>query len=556
MPSWGGDRLAAHGLLAVEHRKAIPGAPQNLTGLYDETLAEAPERVAIVGRSGSLSFAALEAQVNAACGYLAGLGVRASDRVAASLVNDIDIVVAFLAVQRIGAIWVGINRAYALGERRHFLTDAEVSVLVAEPAIAAETATIAHTLPGLRHVIVLNALDARSSEWHRGLQSHSGTGRPDVEIDPFAPAAITYTSGTTGLAKGVVHSQHNILVAATVAEVMAVDSRPEVIRGISSPLTILNLMILGPVATLARGRRTVCMDRIDVLGIVEWVRRERVNTLTLVPASLNDLLTRPEVDQRDLDSLTWVVVGAGAVPEGMARLYRRRFGHDVTVSYGLTENPATVSRSDAQTRDVPGAVGWPLFHLEVAILDDAGRPARPVTHGEVCVRAAREGSWAHVYTPALGYWKDAEATAELLKDGWLHTDDIGFLDEAGQLYIQGRRGDVISRGGANIYPAEVERVLRQEPGLQDCAVTGVPDARLGQTLAAYIQPSPGVTGAELIERLRQRCATEIARYKTPVHWIIVDVMPRNTMGKVVKGDLPDIMVPHASRAAESREETE
>jgi acyl-CoA synthetase (AMP-forming)/AMP-acid ligase II len=195
------------------------------------------------------------------------------------------------------------------------------------------------------------------------------------------------------------------------------------------------------------------------------------------------------------------------------------------------------------------SIGRPLFHLEVAILDDAGSPAQPGTRGEICVRAACDGSWANVYTPALGYWGNAQATAELLRDGWLHTDDIGYLDEAGQLYIQGRHGDVISRGGANVYPAEVERVLRQEPGLADCAVTGVPDARLGQTVAAYIQPTPGVTGAELAERLRQRCATEIARYKTPVHWIVVGAIPRNTMGKVVKRDLPDITETQASRAA-------
>lgn len=549
MPSWDGARLAAYGLRAAPHRKAIPGSPRNLTELFDAALAEAPDRVAIVGRSGTLSFAALEAQVNEACGYLAGLGVRPSDRVAASLANDLDVVVAFLAVQRLGAIWVGINRAYALGERRHFLGDAGVRVLLAEPAIAAETAAITHDLPGLHHVIALDSLDTDSSEWHRGLRTHSGAGRPGVEIDPFAPAAIAYTSGTTGRAKGVVHSQHNILVASTVAEMMALDSRPEVIRGVSSPLTILNLMILGPVATLARGRRAVCMDRIDVLGLVEWVRRERVNTLTLVPASLNDLLTRHEVDERDLESLTWVVVGAGTVPEGMSELYLRRFGHSVTISYGLTENPTTVSRSDTQTQDLPGAVGRPVFHLEVAILDDAGSPAPPGMPGEICVRAARHGAWANVYTPALGYWRNPQATAELLRDGWLHTDDIGYLDEAGQLYIQGRRGDVISRGGANVYPAEVERVLRQEPGLADCAVTGIPDARLGQTVAAYIQPTPGITGAELTQRLRQRCAAEIAKYKTPVHWVVVDAIPRNTMGKVVKRDLPEIAPAQASGAA-------
>lgn len=534
--SWSAELLTAHGLLPSPHRQPIPDAPQNLTELYDSTLAAEPARVAIVGRSGALTFEGLEAQVNAACAFLAELGVRAGDRVAASLRNDVHVVVAFLATQRLGAIWVGINRAHVLKERRHFLADAGVSVFIAEPEIATDTAA-AVSLARLRHIVVLDTADTASSAWHRGLRSHSGAGRPDVEIDPFAPAAIAYTSGTTGLAKGAVHSQHNILVSATVSELTAVDRRAGVIRGTASPLTILNLMILGPVATLARGLRTVCMDRIDVLGVAEWIRQEKINTLSLVPTTLQDLLTRPDIDQRDLASLTWVVVGAAMVPEGIGKLYRDRFGHDFTVSYGLTENPATVSRSHAQTPRVQGAVGRPLFHLDVGIFAETGAKLGPMAHGEVCVRAATEGAWANVYTPVLGYWNNPQATAKLLHGGWLRTGDIGYLDERGELYIQDRRSDVINRGGANVYPAEIERVLREEPGLHDCAVTGRPDARLGQTVAAYIQPVAGVDGQELMQRLQQRCAREMAKYKVPAHWVIVEALPRNAMGKIVKSRL-------------------
>src|SRR5260370_292408 len=161
-------------------------------------------------------------------------------------------------------------------------------------------------------------------------------------------------------------------------------------------------------------------------------------------------------------SLTWVVVGAAMVPEGMDKMYRDRFGHDFTISYGLTENPTTVSRSHEQTARLPGAVGHPLFHLEVGICDETGATLAPGAPGEICVRAAAKGPWANVYTPALGYWNNAEATAKLLKDGWLHTGDVGYLDERGELYVQDRRSDLINRGGANVYPAEIDRVLREE----------------------------------------------------------------------------------------------
>ena len=536
-PAWTAERLAHHGLVGSPVRNPIPDAPQNLTELYDATLAADPDRVAVVGRSGALSFRVLENQVNAACAYLLDCGVAPGERVAASLANDLDIVVAFLSVQRLGAIWVGINRAYAQGERRHFLSDSGASLFIADRGIAADTATIGQELPALRRIIVVDAADTSSSEWHLGVRSHAGAARPDIEIDPFAPAAIAYTSGTTGLAKGAVHSQHNILVAATVAELMAKDSRPGVVRGAASPITILNAMILGPVATLSRGARVVCMDRVDVLGVAEWVRDEKINTLSLVPTILLDLLTRPDVNQKDLESLTWVVVGASMVPEGLDKLYRDRFGHDFTISYGLTENPTTVSRSHAGTPSVHGAIGRPLFHLQVRICDDQGASVAPRAHGEICIRATTEGPWANVYTTVLGYWNNAAATAKLQKNGWLHTGDVGYLDENGELYIQDRRSDLIIRGGANIYPAEVERILRQESDVVDCAVAGQPDPRLGQTVVAFIQPSSGVSGEDLIERLQQRCVREIAKYKIPSRWVIVDAMPRNAMGKIVKARL-------------------
>lgn len=535
--TWNAERLAEHGLVgSVEHRP-IPAAPQNLTEIYDSTLAAEPSRIALVGRSGELSYGALEAQVNAACGYLAELGVSETTRVAVSLANDIHVVVAFLAVQRLGAIWVGINRAYVLSERCHLLTDAGVEVLISEPKIAAETTTLASSLPAIRHIVILDAADPSSSQWHRGLQRHRGANRPRVRVDPFGPAAIAYTSGTTGVPKGVVHSQHNILVSATLAELMALDKRPEVIRGSASSLTILNVMILGPVATLARGLRTVCVDRVDACGVAEWIRNQGINTMALVPTTVLDLLTRPDIDQKDLSSLTWIVVGAAMVPEALAKLYRDRFGHDFTVSYGLTEMPTTVSRTHPQSPRSQGAIGRPLLHLEVGIMDENGSRVVPGQSGEICVRAAKTGPWADVYTAPLGYWNKPEATAKLLSGGWLHTGDIGYMEESGELFIQDRRNDLINRGGANIYPAEIERVLRAEPGLHDCAVAGRPDERLGQSVAAYVQPSAGVDADELVRRLQQRCAREIAKYKMPAHWVVVQSLPRNAMGKIVKSQL-------------------
>ena len=533
---WTSEALFAHGLLPAPKRVPIPGAPEHLGVLLDAALAKVPEQEAIIGRYDRLTFRELEARANAGAAFLRELGVGEGVRVACCAANDAEIVVAFLAVQRLGAIWIGINRNLGPGEKLYLLRDCGARVFLAEQPFAQQAEEGRSDLPELRALVRLGATDAEN-QWAPALRRLAGARRPDVEIDPWAPAAIAYTSGTTGFPKGAVHSQHNILLAATISEHMAIDRRPEVIRGTASPLTILNFMILGPVATLARGARTVCMDRTDAAGVAEWIARERINTTSLVPTIVKDLLTRPDIDPESLSSLTWIVIGAAMVPEGLPALYRARFGHAPTIGYGLTEQPTAVTRTHDKTPPVHGAIGRPLPHLQVSMLDAQDQEVPRSTAGEICVRAVAQGAWADVYTPTLGYWNKPEATAALLRNGWMHTGDIGIMDAAGEVFIQDRRSNLIVRGGANVYPAEVERVLRQERRVYDCAVIGRPDERLGQTVAAVIQPAANVPTEGLVEDLEVLCAREIARYKIPVQWRVVDELPRNALGKVIRAEL-------------------
>lgn len=534
--AWDENELRQLGLTPPSMRQAIPDAPQDVATVLEPALRGTPDAEAIVGRHARFTFRQLDQAVNAAAAFLQTLGLKSGDRIAASIANGTDIVIAFLASQRLGAIWVGINRNYAQGEKAYFIRDAGVSVYLADKDTAAQLEPLKTEFGDLTVVVVQ---PGEESQWSRALLTHAAAPRPQVVIDPFAPAAIAYTSGTTGFPKGAVHSQHNIMVSATFTEHMAGDRRPGVTRGTSSPLTILNIMIGGPIATLSRGVRQVCMDRIDVAGIVEWVKQERINTLNLVPTLVYDLLTLPNIDQNDLRSLTWMVVGAALVPARLPLLYLERFGHRMTIGYGLTENPTAVTRSDDKTEGTEGAIGKPLPHLHVAILDEAGVEVARGEIGEICVRAIEHGPWKDVYTPTLGYWKRRAATDEVLRGGWLHTGDLGSMDEHGQVFIRSRRSDLILRGGANIYPAEIERVLREDPRVVDCAVIGKPDSRLGECPVAFIQAAAGNATQALIEDLKLRCQPRIAKYKIPVDWFFIDQLPRNTMGKIVRSQLRD-----------------
>jgi long-chain acyl-CoA synthetase len=490
-------------------------------------LKDRPDGEALVGRYERYTYRQLDAAASRAAAALARRGVGPGDRVAAILPNTSDIVVAFLGAMRLGAVWLGINRALAKPEKEYLLDDAEPSIVLADPDIAAEVG-------GFHPQVVMVTPGDPMGEWNTELREAAGLEPPTVEIDPDAPAGIAYTSGTTGYPKGVVHSQHNLTLVAAVrasqGDVTA-DSR----LGVMLPLTILNVMILAPLSAIRAGGCCVAMDCIDPVGIAEWVRNERITSFGSVPTILHDLLTHPEVTSEDLKSLTNPSVGGADCPEEFRELYRERFGTEVRQGYGLTEAPMAVTLERPDGLAIAGSSGPALPHVRITVRDENGEELPPGEVGEVCVEAAAEGPWAGVYTPMLGYWRRDNATVEALRGGVLHTGDLGMLDENGNLFIKGRRGDVIIRGGANVYPAEVERILHQDPRVAACAVVGRPDERLGERVVAYVQVAPDETLDG--EVLRAHCIENLARYKVPAEFRFVEAFPLTAMGKIRKVDL-------------------
>jgi acyl-CoA synthetase (AMP-forming)/AMP-acid ligase II len=457
--------------------------------------------------------------VNRAARELAALGIGRGDRVAACLPNDVDLVIAFLATARLGAIWVGVNRPLAPPEKRWLLEDSGAKVYLVAPDLADQVdgpARIVPVTPG--------------SVGRAGPEAE----RPRVAVDPHDPAAIAYTSGTTGFPKGAVHSHHNLLLPGAVAAATGAYG-PELRQGVVLPLTILNLIVLAPLVAFQDGSCCVCIDRIDPEGLAEWVRRERVGHFAAVPTVYYDLLTHPNVKREDLASLRRPEVGGAECPEEFRRLYRERFGADVVIGYGMTEAPTAVTRTDGAAAPAPGLCGRAVPQVEIVILDEKDQPVPTGEIGEICVAPRTSGPWAGVYTPMLGYWNKPDETAKALRNGVYHSGDLGFLDARGDLYIRGRRNELILRGGANVYPAEVERALQEHPAVAAAAVLGRPDTRLGQRVVAAVQLVAGreVTPAELADFARER----LARYKVPEEIALVAALPRNAMGKVVKREL-------------------
>ncbi len=526
---------AAHGL-TPSRRPEIPGDRATVGAVLGWGARTSPDRLALVGRNGRYTYGQLSAVVDRAANAMLGAGIKRFDRISGSLPNDVEIVIAFLATMRIGAIWVGLPRILSLPEKLFILEDAGVSLLLCDKALKAQLEARAEGAPGLTHIWDAEPGDP-DSEWSRRL--HAASARPpQVEpIDPFAPAAIAYTSGTTGFPKGAVHSQHNMLVPGAVLVAIG-DFGPQDNTGVVLPLTIPNLIIVGPLALLQAGGATICIDRIDPEGLAEWIRREGIIHMTAVPTVYHDLLSRPEL-QEGLDSFIRPECGGAEMSEELRRLFHTRFGREVQIAYGLTEAPTRVTWHQ-DDKPVAGACGQACPHLTIHVLGEKGEALAPGEIGEIWVGPREEGPFAGVYTPFLGYWMRPEATHEALRDGLLNTGDLGCLDAAGNLFIKGRRKELILRGGANVYPAEIERVLCLDKRVKAAAVLGAPDARLGERVVAFVQFEEG-QGASF-EDLRALCEANLARYKVPSEFRAVEEFPRNAMNKIVKPKLAALLV--------------
>jgi acyl-CoA synthetase (AMP-forming)/AMP-acid ligase II len=451
--------------------------------------------------------------------------------------NDTDAVVAFHGTMRLGAIWVGVNRVLAPAEKAYILADAGASVLLCDSEIAAQIAGVSASLPELRAVLVADPGD-HDCQWQHALAAASPIDRSAVDIDPNMPAGIAYTSGTTGRPKGVVHSHHNLLLPGA-ALVASRGYGAELRKGDCLALTILNMMVLTTLLVSQAGGTCVIMDRVNARGIADWVRRERITTWNGVPAMLWALASTQSSVASDLASLDEVWSGGDACPEHIRDRFQEKFGLAPVGTYGLTEAPTVVTIDDRDGPRAPGASGRALPHLEVTVRDGDGKPVPAGEVGEVCVGPRRDGPWAGAYRPMLGYLHHDEATAAALRGGVLHTGDLGSLDGEGFLTIRARQNAVIIRGGANVYPAEVERVILSVPGVRACSVFGVPDERLGQRVAALVEPDDGASVS--LDEVVARCAAELARYKVPERLGVVEQLPRNAMGKVERGKLVDLL---------------
>ncbi|GGJ13543.1 2-succinylbenzoate--CoA ligase [Alicyclobacillus cellulosilyticus] len=442
-------------------------------------------------------------------GQLAARGVHPGDRVAVLMRHGLEYALTVHAVIQAEAVLVPVNWRLAASEIAWQLADADVAWLLCDEACAGLAADAA--------ALVTPAVPVWNVADDPGPPDAPARGRETIDLG--AVFTIIYTSGTTGLPKGAVLTYGNFLWS-------AMGSAPQlgVLPG-DRWLVPMPLFHVGGLSVLMRsviyGTAAVIHDRFDPLQVLEALTRDRITLLSAVPTMLQRVLAL-DPDPRCFSSLRAVLLGGSAAPPGLLAASAER-GIPVATTYGLTETTsqaATLMPQDAARK--MGSSGQPLWTTEIRVVRD-GQPMPPGEEGEIVVRGP---------TVTPGYWRRPDATAEAIRDGWLHTGDIGVFDADGFLYVLDRRSDLIVSGGENVYPAEVERVLCQHPAVAEAGVVGIPDPIWGHVPAAFVVLWPDRRAAEA--ELASFCRSRLAAYKVPKRFFFVDALPRNASGKLLR----------------------
>mgnify|MGYP005844118911 CR=1 FL=1 len=447
---------------------------------------------------------------------LVALGVVPGDRVAAQVEKSPEALALYLASLRCGAVFLPLNPAYRQGELGPMLADAAPRVVVADPERAA-------LLAGLAPDAAVVTLDPHG----RGSladEAQAAAVLPPLARAPTDPAALLYTSGTTGRPKGAVLTHGNLLSNARVlVEAWGFTARDVLVHAL--PIFHVHGLFVACHTALLAGAEMRWHARFDAAAVLAGLGRATV--LMGVPTFYTRLLELPGLDRQAVAGMRLFISGSAPLLAETHRAFEARTGHRILERYGMTEILMHCSNPlDGERR--PGSVGPPLPGCEVRILDEQDRDLPTGATGQVAVRGP------NVFA---GYWNLPERTrAEHTADGWFRTGDLGFLSPDGYLTLVGRAKDVVITGGLNVYPIEVESVLDAVPGVVESAVIGLPDPDLGEAVTAVVVGAAGPARpdeAQLIAAAKAR----LAGFKVPKRVIFVDALPRNAMGKVEKAVL-------------------
>jgi acyl-CoA synthetase (AMP-forming)/AMP-acid ligase II len=504
-----------------------------LSDMVAEQAAGQPDAEAVVFEQTRLSYGRLNERVNRLANGLRSLGLRPGSHVALVLENCHQYLELYYALSKAGMVAVPLNWRLSDEELKYIVDHSESVALVADKAHAGTARLLRDQIERLDRLIGVGVTGPSDVTPYEEIIAAGSPAEPSLEgLDENGLVVLMYTGGTTGLPKGVMLSHRNLLAAI------------RAIAGIGMQATGARTLFALPLFHIANwqaflfhalGGCVIISRRADPERIVELLLREKPVLVNLVPTVYESMLALPGIEELDFSFVgRFTVSGAPMAAESMRRC-EKVFGMRFGKGYGLTEAAPAVSslspddyalEGDPKLVAQAGSVGKPLANVEVRICREDGSECRPREEGEITVRGDNV---------MLGYWKDPERSREALREGWLWTGDLGFLDQDGYLFLTDRKGDMIISGGENVHPTETENALQEHPAVREVAVVGLPDPKWGEAVKAVVALEPGRTASadELIAFCRER----IAAYKCPRSIDFLDELPKSTVGKILRKDV-------------------
>ncbi|HJO59862.1 MAG TPA: long-chain-fatty-acid--CoA ligase [SAR202 cluster bacterium] len=507
----------------------------NTTEFLNITSLIVPDRTAIVFDGKRFSFQELEERVKRLANALSGMGVGAGDRIATMQVNCNENIETYFAAAKLDAVYVPLNFRSRPEEIEYMINDSKPKVLITGERYVSMVDEIKPDLTSVAGYVVLD--DASEEGWES--YEHLLSVSSDEDLYPTGDeddlTMVMFTAGTTGSPKGVMLS-HDSFASYILANV----SPPELESEEKNILTVPLYHIAGIQAVMAAiygGRTLIIQRQFEPLEWMALVQEERANRAMMVPTMLKMLMDHQEFEKFDLSTLEVITYGAAPMPlEVIKRAISKFPGTFFINAFGQTETAATITMLPPEDHVLEGSeeeiekklnrltsIGKPLSDVDVRIVNDEGGDVNVGETGEIVAQGPRL---------MKGYWNQQEATAEALRGGWLYTGDLGYFDEDGYIFLSGRAKDFIKRAGEMVSPEEVEQVLHSHPSIDEAAIIGVPDIDWGERVRAIVVAKIGATIDE--EEVMAYCKDRMASFKKPESVVVVEELPRNPLGKVLK----------------------
>ncbi|WP_040209441.1 long-chain-fatty-acid--CoA ligase [Neobacillus jeddahensis] len=500
---------------------------ENLYSLLETTTEKYGQQLAIIYEEERLTYKQLKDQVDRLANAWKRLGATKGERLGLMVSNHPIYVICYYAALKLGLIIVQINPLYTSRELLEISHDADLNYIIAEP-VNLEKITNLQTSFVFKHIFVTEpSLEASGVPNIPSLITNA-TPLSEEACSIIAKeeiAVIQYTGGTTGTKKGAMLTHFNLLANVLQSKALYGDRMgfgEETILT-ATPLYHVYGMTSGMNLGIYIGAVNVLVNKFETEKVLKIIQAHRPTFFPGVPKMYHAFVHYPKIDSYDLTCFKMCSSGSAPLPIEIIKKFEQLTGVTLGEGYGLSETSPTTHRNPPGGKLKIGSIGIPVPKTDCRIVDDDGEDLPEKTVGELLIRGPQV---------MLGYWKKPEETKHALRDGWLHTGDLATMDEDGYFYIVGRKKEMILVGGFNVYPQEVEGVLYEHPDVLEAAVVGIPDQQAGEIVKAFIVPKDGRT-INMME-LQYFCYQNLTRYKVPKQFELIDALPRNTVGKVLK----------------------